>query len=108
MAFHTSQLRVFRYCSPVAVASTFGISLGMAAGFAEEQIDAFDDPDNGSFTDAAKAAFALWEQLALTQPEGTLNPVLHQKLSHYLSDAEILKPGLVGRHAGRGCRVHVR
>ena len=96
MAFDTSQLREFRYGWPVLVASTFGISLGMAAGLIEEQIDAFDDPENGPFTDAEKAVLALGEQLALAQPEGTLNPVLHQKLAQHFSDAEILELGLVG------------
>ena len=96
MAFDASQLREFRYGWPVLVASTFGISLGVAAGLTEEQIDAFDDPENGPFTDAEKAVLALGEQLALTQPEGTLSPVLQQKLAQYLSDAEILELGLVG------------
>ncbi|GIS01851.1 MAG: hypothetical protein CM15mP103_04020 [Gammaproteobacteria bacterium] len=36
-----------------------------------------------------------WESLALTQPEGTLNPALHQELSKHFSDAEILELGLV-------------
>ena len=36
------------------------------------------------------------EQLAPTQPEGTLNPALHQKLARHFSDAEILELGLVG------------
>ena len=96
MAFHTSQFRKFRCCSPVVLASTLGISLGMAAGLTEEQIDAFDDLDNGPLTDADKTVLALGEQLALTQPEGTLNPVLHQKLAQHFSDAEILELGLVG------------
>ena len=39
---------------------------------------------------------ALGEQLALTQPDGTLNPALHQKLARHFSDAEILELGLVG------------
>ena len=68
----------------------------LAAGLTEAQIDAFDDPDNGPFTDAEKAVLALGEQLALTQPEGTLNPALHQELSKHFSDAEILELGLVG------------
>ena len=43
----------------------FGISLGMAAGLTEEQIDDFDDPENGPFTDAEKAVLAPRKQLAL-------------------------------------------
>ena len=39
---------------------------------------------------------ALGEQLALTQPEGTLNPALHRMLAEHFSDAEILELGLVG------------
>ena len=96
MAFDTSQFREFRYGWPVVLAPTLGIPLGMAAGLTEEQIDAFDDPENGRFTDAERALLALGEQLALTQPEGTLSPVLQQKLAQYLSDAEILELGLVG------------
>ena len=96
MAFDTSQFCQFRYGWPVLLASTFGVSLGMAAELTAEQIDAFDDPDNGPFTDAEKAVLALGEQLALAQPEGTLNPVLHQKLAQHFSDAEILELGLVG------------
>ena len=65
-------------------------------GLTEEQIDAFDDPENGPFTDAEKAVLALGEQLALTQPEGTLNPALHQELAKHFSNAEILELGLVG------------
>ena len=96
MAFDTLQLREFGYRWPVLLASTLGISLGMAAGFTEEQIHAFDDPENGPFTDAEKAVLALGEQPALTQPKGTLNPVLHQKLAQHFSNAEIQEPGLVG------------
>jgi alkylhydroperoxidase family enzyme len=62
----------------------------------EEQIDAFDDPENGPFTDAERAVLGLGEQLALTQPEGTLNPALHRELAKHFSDAEILELGLVG------------
>lgn len=68
----------------------------LAAGLTEEQIDAFDDPENGPFTDPEKAVLALGEQLALTQPEGALNPALHRELSQHFSDAEILELGLVG------------
>ena len=67
-----------------------------AAGLTEEQIDAFDDPENGPFTDAERAVLALGEQLALTQPEGTLNPALHRELAKHFSNAEILELGLVG------------
>ena len=96
MAVDTSQLREFHYGWPVVLASTLGIFLGMAAGLAEEQIDAFDDPENGSFTDAEKAVLALGDKLARTQPEGTLNPVSHQKIARLDSAAEILELGLVG------------
>jgi AhpD family alkylhydroperoxidase len=68
----------------------------LASGLTEEQIDAFDDPQNGPFTDAERAVLALGEQLALTQPEGTLNPALHRELANHVSDAEILELGLVG------------
>ena len=68
----------------------------LAAGLTEEQIDAFDDPENGPFTDAERAMLALGEQLALTQPEGALNPALLGKLAQHFSDAEILELGLVG------------
>ena len=68
----------------------------VAAGLTEEQIDAFDDPDNGPFTNAEKAVLALGEQQALTEPEGKLSPAMHRELSNYLNDAEILELGLVG------------
>lgn len=68
----------------------------LAAGLTDEQIDAFDDPENGPFTDAEKAVLALGEQLALTQPGGTLNTALHLELANHFSDAEILELGLVG------------
>jgi AhpD family alkylhydroperoxidase len=68
----------------------------LAAGLTEEQIAAFDDPENGPFSDAEKAVLALGEQLALTQPEGTLNPALHHALAEHFNDAEILELGLVG------------
>jgi AhpD family alkylhydroperoxidase len=68
----------------------------LVAGLTDEQIDAFDDPENGPFTDAEKAVLALGQQLALTQPEGTLNPALHGELAKHFSDAEILELGLVG------------
>ena len=68
----------------------------LAAGLTEAQIDAFDDPESGPFTDAEKAVLALGEQLALTQPEGTLNEALHSQLAQHFSDAEILELGLVG------------
>ena len=96
MAFDTSQLRELRYGWTVVLASSFGISPSMEARLTEEQIDAFDDPENGPSTDPDKALLALGEQLALTKPEGTLNPVLHQKLAQHSSDAEILELRLVG------------
>ena len=68
----------------------------LAAGLTEEQINAFDDPETGPFTDAEKAVLALGEQLALTQPEGTLTPALYRKLAQHFGDAEILELGLVG------------
>ena len=68
----------------------------LAAGLTEAQIDAFDDPESGPFSEAEKAVLALGEQLALTKPEGILNPALHHELSAYFSDAEILELGLVG------------
>ena len=68
----------------------------LAAGLTEEQIDAFDDPENGPFTDAERAVLALGEQLALTHPEGILNAALHGELARHFSDAEILELGLVG------------
>ena len=39
---------------------------------------------------------ALGEQLALTQPEGTLNTALHGELAKHFNDAEVLELGLVG------------
>ena len=68
----------------------------LAAGLTEEQIDAFDDPENGPFTDAERAVLALGEQLALTESMGTLNPALHRELANHFSDADILELGLVG------------
>jgi AhpD family alkylhydroperoxidase len=68
----------------------------LGSGLTEEQIDAFDNPENGPFTDAERAVLALGEQLALTQPGGTLNPALHRELVKHFSDAEILELGLVG------------
>jgi len=173
MTFDTSQFRGFRYGWPVVLASTFGVSLGMAplpfytigvfaqplaeefgwgidqillglvpfcivtvisapmAGYlsdrhglllrlrlltlhgcrfcnqgdrrdalaaclTEKQIDAFDDPENGPFTDAEKALLALGDQLLLTEPTGTLNPAPHRELAKHFNDAEILELGLVG------------
>ena len=96
MAFDTSQLRKLRYGWTVVLASSFGLSPSMEARLTEEQIDAFDDPENGLFPDADMAVLALRKQLVLTQPEGTLNPVLHQKLAERFSDAKIPELGLVG------------
>ena len=96
MAFDTSQLRKLRYGWTVVLASSFGISPSMEARLTEEQIDAFDDPENGLFPDADVAVLALRKQLALTQPEDTLNPVLQQKLAERFSHAELPELGLVG------------
>ena len=71
MTFDTSQPREFRYRWPVVLASPFGISSITEAGLVEEQIGAFDDPENGPSTESEKAALTLGEQQALTKPEGT-------------------------------------
>ena len=67
----------------------------LAAGLTEEQLDALPDYEHGPFSAAEKAALALADEMALTQPAGTLTPALYARLSPHFSDDELYELGMI-------------
>lgn len=67
----------------------------LAAGLSQEQIDHFDDFENGPFTEKEKEVLRLAEQMAMTNPNGQLTKENYQGLSKHFTDAEILELGMI-------------
>ena len=63
----------------------------LEAGFSREQIDSVENFENGPFDEAEKAALALTEEMALTNPGGHLSPELYDRLKRHFTDPEILE-----------------
>lgn len=67
----------------------------LAAGLVEADLDTIDDVESGGFSEREKAALALAERMALTEPGGELDGPLYERLSAHYDDAEILELGVV-------------
>ena len=67
----------------------------LAAGLTEADLDAIDDYENAAFSEREKAALALAERMALTDPGGELDGPLYERLHTQFDDAEILELGVV-------------
>lgn len=67
----------------------------LAAGLTEEQIESFDDFENGPFSDKEKSVLRLADQMALTNSDGQLNKENYRELKQYFDDAAILELGMI-------------
>jgi AhpD family alkylhydroperoxidase len=67
----------------------------LAAGITQAQVDALDDYEQGPFTDAEKAALALADVMALTNPKGFVSRALHERVRQHFSDAEVVELGVI-------------
>jgi AhpD family alkylhydroperoxidase len=67
----------------------------LEGGLSQAQIDAIDDYDAGPFSDAELAVLRLADQIALTNPNGQLEPALYRGLRQHFTDAEVLELGML-------------
>ena len=67
----------------------------LAAGIPQSQVDAIEQFETGPFSEAEKSVLRLAEQIALTNPDGTLTEALYQDLSQQFDDGQILELGVV-------------
>ena len=67
----------------------------LRAGIAQTQIDALADYEIGPFSDREKAALALADTMALTQPKGQLDAALHARLKPHFTDGELVELGVI-------------
>jgi len=67
----------------------------LEACMTEEQIENFDDFENGPFDAKEKAVLRLADQMALTNPDGQLSKDNYNDLKKYFDDATILELGMI-------------
>ncbi len=67
----------------------------LAAGFTEQELDALPDYETGPFSAAERAALALADAMALTNPNGRLDAELHQRLQAHFADGELYELGMI-------------
>lgn len=77
------------------VCNAHNVPAAVAAGYSQAQIDAMDDEDSPLFTPQEQAVLALGRLFAIADPDPSLTPELHARLSAHFSDAEILELGFV-------------
>jgi len=65
------------------------------AGITTEQIQHLDNFENGPFDDKEKTILRLSEQIALNNPNGTLQAKLYSELKSFFTDGEILELGML-------------
>lgn len=67
----------------------------LSAGVTQEQVDALADYETGPFTGQERAALALAETMALTNPRGVVTPELHQRLTAHFSEGHVVELGVI-------------
>ncbi|KRO49746.1 MAG: hypothetical protein ABR73_03845 [Actinobacteria bacterium BACL4 MAG-121001-bin59] len=67
----------------------------LQAGVLQEQINALSNYESGPFLASEKAALALADVMALTNPKGQLSASLHARLNLYFTDGELVELGLL-------------
>lgn len=67
----------------------------LAAGLSEGQVDTIGDYENGPFDEQQKAALALADVMALTNPMGHVSKELYDRVKQSFSDAELVELGLI-------------
>lgn len=67
----------------------------LAAGVTQAQVDALGDHEHGPFTDQEKAALALADMMALTNPKGSMSRALYARARQHFNDAELVELGVI-------------
>ena len=67
----------------------------LAAGVTQRQIDSLGDYESGPFTGQERAALALADVMALSNPDGVVTPELHARLSHHFSQGQLVELGVI-------------
>jgi AhpD family alkylhydroperoxidase len=67
----------------------------MAAGFTVAELDALPDYETGPFSAAERAALALADAMALTNPQGRLDAPLYARLRAHFDDGELYELGML-------------
>lgn len=84
-----SQIHGCRTCNRQNVPATLEV------GVSREQVEAMNDGDYSSFSEAEAAVLRFAEQMALTNPDGRMDKDLYESLSRHFSTAEICELGTV-------------
>ena len=64
------------------------------AGVPEEQIEQLEDYENGPFSDQEKAALALADVMALTNPKGMLTQKIYDRARVHFTDGQLMELGV--------------
>jgi len=67
----------------------------LAAGLSQQQVDALGNYETGPFTDREKAALALADVMALTNPKGHITRALYARLRQHFTDGELVELGVI-------------
>jgi len=67
----------------------------LQAGIKQSQIDALPNYKSGPFTASEKAALALADEMALTNPRGQISASLHNRLKPHFTDGELVELGVI-------------
>jgi AhpD family alkylhydroperoxidase len=67
----------------------------LAAGVPQAQIDGLDDYEHGPFSEQEKAALALADVMALTNPTGYVSTALYARARRHFSDGELVELGVI-------------
>ncbi len=65
------------------------------AGITQAQIDALPDYEHGPFTDQEKAALALADVMALTNPKGFITKALYARAKQHFTDGALVELGVI-------------
>jgi AhpD family alkylhydroperoxidase len=67
----------------------------LLAGIKQSQIDALPNFENGPFSASEKAALALADEMALTNPKGRIDGPLHARLTPHFTDGQLVELGVI-------------
>ncbi|MDR7101165.1 carboxymuconolactone decarboxylase family protein [Croceicoccus sp. BE223] len=67
----------------------------LEAGLGEAEVDAIGDYANGPYSPAQKAALQLADVMVLTNPAGSVDKPLYDRLRNHFSDAELVELGMI-------------
>ena len=67
----------------------------LLAGIQQSQIDALPNFESGPFSESEKAALALADEMALTNPKGRIDASLHARLTPHFTDGQLVELGVI-------------